>query len=102
MHPRDDDDAGSVPGDEVLVNMSNDGSNPDSEKLTGTPSASTEGSLVVSLALSPAPCYKPLREPRFRARLFDRPHGCVRVHLFVVYLAIYLGARPPGLARPSA
>lgn len=35
MHPRDDDDAGSVPGDEVLVNMRNDGSNPDSEKLTG-------------------------------------------------------------------
>ena len=35
MRPRDDDDAGSVPGDEVLVNMSNDGSNPDSEKLTG-------------------------------------------------------------------
>ena len=35
MRPRDDDDAGSVPGDEVLVNMGNDGSNPDSEKLTG-------------------------------------------------------------------
>ena len=35
MRPRDDGDAGSVPGDEVLVNMSNDGSNPDQEKLTG-------------------------------------------------------------------
>ncbi len=35
MHPRDDADAGSVPGDEVVVNMGNDGSNPDSEKLTG-------------------------------------------------------------------
>lgn len=35
MRPRDDDDAGSVPGDEVLVNMGNDGSNPDSEKLAG-------------------------------------------------------------------
>jgi hypothetical protein len=35
MHPQDDGDAGSVPGDEVLVNMGNDGSNPDSEKLTG-------------------------------------------------------------------
>ena len=32
MRPRDDDDAGSVPGDEVLVNMGNDGSNPDSGK----------------------------------------------------------------------
>ena len=35
MSPRDDDDAGSVPGDEVLVNMGNDSSNPDAEKLTG-------------------------------------------------------------------
>ena len=35
MRPRDDNDAGSVPGDEVLVNMGNGGSNPDSEKLTG-------------------------------------------------------------------
>jgi hypothetical protein len=35
MRPRDDGDAGSVPGDEVLVNMGNDGSNPDQEKLTG-------------------------------------------------------------------
>jgi hypothetical protein len=35
MRPRDDGDAGSVPGDEVLVNMGNDGSNPDSAKLTG-------------------------------------------------------------------
>lgn len=35
LRPRDDNDAGSVPGDEVLVNMGNDGSNPDSEKLTG-------------------------------------------------------------------
>jgi hypothetical protein len=35
MRPRDDGDAGSVPGDEVLVNMGNDNSNPDAEKLTG-------------------------------------------------------------------
>ncbi len=35
LHPRDDGDAGSVPGDEAVVNMGNDGSNPDSEKLTG-------------------------------------------------------------------
>ena len=35
MHPRDDGDAGSVPGDEVLINMSNANSNPESEKLTG-------------------------------------------------------------------
>jgi len=35
MRPQDGGDAGSVPDDEVLVNMSNDDSNPDSEKLTG-------------------------------------------------------------------
>jgi hypothetical protein len=35
LRPRDDGDAGSVPGDEVLVNMGNDNSNPDAEKLTG-------------------------------------------------------------------
>jgi hypothetical protein len=35
MRPRDGADADSVPDDEVLVNMGNSGSNPDSEKLTG-------------------------------------------------------------------
>jgi hypothetical protein len=35
MRPRDGGDADSVPDDEVLINMGNDGSNPDDAKLTG-------------------------------------------------------------------
>jgi hypothetical protein len=35
MRPRDGDDADTVPDDDILINMGNDGSNPDAAKLTG-------------------------------------------------------------------
>src|SRR5687768_2892577 len=49
-----------------------------------TGSAPRNAGLDVSLALQSPPCYKPLREPRFRVRRFDRPPGCVRVRLLAL------------------